>query len=123
MTKRIFAAILLVTVTVLLLSAAAISAVLYEDFEAQFFTALKSEAHTIAVALESGLRAEDYLPALEPAQVSDLRVTWVAADGSVLYDSDADAAAMENHLAREEIAEARQYGYGDSTRDSATISK
>ena len=64
MTKRIFAAILLVTVTVLLLSAAAISAVLYEDFEAQFFTSLKSEAHTIAVALESGLRAEDYLPAL-----------------------------------------------------------
>ena len=123
MTKRIFAAILLVTVTVLLLSAAAISAVLYEDFEAQFFTSLKSEAHTIAVALESGLRAEDYLPALEPAQVSDLRVTWVAADGSVLYDSDADAAAMENHLAREEIAEALQNGYGDSTRDSATISK
>ena len=123
MTKRIFAAILLVTVTVLLLSAAAISAVLYEDFEAQFFTALKSEAHTIAVALESGLRAEDYLPALEPAQVSDLRLTWVAADGSVLYDSDADAATMENHLAREEIAEALQNGYGDSTRDSATISK
>ena len=123
MTKRIFAAILLVTVTVLLLSAAAISAVLYEDFEAQFFTSLKSEAHTIAVALESGLRAEDYLPALKPSQVSDLRVTWVAADGSVLYDSDADAATMENHLAREEIAEALQNGYGDSTRDSATISK
>ena len=87
MTKRIFAAILLVTVTVLLLSAAAISAVLYEDFEAQFFTSLKSEAHTIAVALESGLRAEDYLPALKPAQVSDLRVTWVAADGIVRRQS------------------------------------
>ncbi len=123
MTKRIFAAILLVTVTVLLLSAAAISAVLYEEFEAQLFTSLKSEAHTIAVALESGLRAEDYLPALKPAQVSDLRVTWVAADGIVLYDSDADAASMENHLAREEIAEALQNGYGDSTRNSATISK
>ena len=123
MTKRIFAAILLVTVTVLLLSAAAISAVLYEEFEAQLFTSLKSEAHTIAVALESGLRAEDYLPALKPSQVSDLRVTWVAADGSVLYDSDADAASMENHLAREEIAEALQNGYGDSTRNSATISK
>lgn len=123
MTKRIFAAILLVTVTVLLLSAAAISAVLYEDFEAQLFTSLKSEAHTIAVAVERGLPVQDYLTALEPAQVTDLRLTWVAADGSVLYDSDADAAAMENHLAREEIAEALQNGYGDSTRDSATISK
>ena len=123
MTKRIFAAILLVTVTVLLLSAAAISVVFYGDFEAQFFNSLKSEAHTIAVAVERGLPVQDYLTALEPAQVTDLRLTWVAADGSVLYDSDADAAAMENHLAREEIAEALQNGYGDSTRDSATISK
>lgn len=123
MTKRIFTAILLVTVAILLLSSAVISVVLYEDFEAQFFNELKSEAHTIAVALESGLPAEEYLPALEPARVTDLRVTWVAANGDVLYDSDADATTMENHLAREEIAEALQNGYGDSTRNSATISK
>ncbi len=123
MTKRIFTAILLVTVAILLLSSAVISVVLYEDFEAQFFNELKSEAHTIAVALESGLPAEEYLPALEPARVTDLRVTWVAANGDVLYDSDADETTMENHLAREEIAEALQNGYGDSTRNSATISK
>ena len=123
MTKRIFTAILLVTVAILLLSRAVISVVLYEDFEAQFFNELKSEAHTIAVALESGLPAEEYLPALEPARVTDLRVTWVAANGDVLYDSDADETTMENHLAREEIAEALQNGYGDSTRNSATISK
>ena len=123
MTKRIFTAILLVTVAILLLSSAVISVVLYEDFEAQFFNDLKSEAHTIAVALESGLPAEEYLPALEPARVTDLRVTWVAANGDVLYDSDADETTMENHLAREEIAEALQNGYGDSTRNSATISK
>lgn len=123
MTKRIFTAILLVTVAILLLSSAVISVVLYEDFEARFFNELKSEAHTIAVALESGLPAEEYLPALEPARVTDLRVTWVAANGDVLYDSDADETTMENHLAREEIAEALQNGYGDSTRNSATISK
>ncbi len=123
MTKRIFTAIVLVTVVILLLSSALISIVLYEDLETQFFHELKSEAHTIAVALESGLPAEGYLPALEPARVTDLRVTWVAASGEVLYDSDADETTMENHLAREEIAEALQNGYGDSTRNSATISK
>ncbi|MGM9553671.1 MAG: sensor histidine kinase [Faecousia sp.] len=123
MTKRIFTAIVLVTVVILLLSSALISVVLYEDLETQFFNELKSEAHTIAVALESGLPAEGYLPALEPARVTDLRVTWVAANGDVLYDSDADETTMENHLAREEIAEALQNGYGDSTRNSATISK
>ncbi|MGN1307432.1 MAG: ATP-binding protein [Faecousia sp.] len=123
MTKRIFTAIVLVTVVILLLSSALISVVLYGDLETQFFNELKSEAHTIAVALESGLPAQDYLPALEPAKVTDLRVTWVAASGEVLYDSDADETTMENHLAREEIAEALQNGYGDSTRNSATISK
>ena len=123
MTKRIFTAIVLVTVVILLLSSALISVVLYGDLETQFFNELKSEAHTIAVALESGLPAQDYLPALEPARVTDLRVTWVAANGEVLYDSDADETTMENHLAREEIAEALQNGYGDSTRNSATISK
>ncbi len=123
MTKRIFTAIVLVTVVILLLSSALISVVLYGDLETQFFNELKSEAHTIAVALESGLPAEGYLPALEPARVTDLRVTWVAASGEVLYDSDADETTMENHLAREEIAEALQNGYGDSTRNSATISK
>ena len=123
MTKRIFTAIVLVTVVILLLTSAVVSVVLYEDLEAQFFNELKSEAHTIAVALESGLPAEEYLPALEPARVTDLRVTWVGASGAVLYDSDADESTMENHLAREEIAEALQNGYGDSTRNSATISK
>ena len=123
MTKRIFTAIVLVTVVILLLSSALISVVLYGDLETQFFNQLKSETHTIAVALESGLPAEDYLPALEPAKVTELRVTWVAASGEVLYDSDADETTMENHLAREEIAEALQNGYGDSTRNSATISK
>lgn len=123
MTKRIFTAIVLVTVVILLLASAVVSVVLYEDYEAQFFNELKSEAHTIAVALESGLPAEEYLPALEPARVTDLRVTWVGASGAVLYDSDADKSTMENHLAREEIAEALQNGYGDSTRNSATISK
>lgn len=123
MTKRIFTAIVLVTVVILLLSSALISVVLYGDLETQFFNELKSEAHTIAIALESGLPAEGYLPALEPARVTELRVTWVAASGEVLYDSDADETTMENHLAREEIAEALENGYGDSTRNSATISK
>ena len=55
MTKRIFTAIVLVTVVILLLSSALISVVLYGDLETQFFNQLKSETHTIAVALESGL--------------------------------------------------------------------
>ena len=123
MTKRIFGAVMLVTVAILLLSSAAVSVVLYRDFKAQFFTELKSEAHTIALALETGLPAQTYLPSLKEGSISDLRVTWVAADGAVLYDSEADESTMENHREREEIAEALRSGYGSSTRNSETIAK
>ena len=48
------------------------------------------------------------------------RVTWIAADGSVLYDNSARKDNMENHLAREEIAAALEPGEGRATRDSQT---
>lgn len=55
-------------------------------------------------------------------QVDDTyRITWIAADGSVLYDNTADASSMENHLDREEISEALRTGYGESERYSDTI--
>ena len=51
----------------------------------------------------------------------NLRITWVDADGSVLYDNDTDAAALENHSDRPEISEALKVGEGESIRKSATF--
>jgi two-component system phosphate regulon sensor histidine kinase PhoR len=52
----------------------------------------------------------------------DLRVTWIAADGSVMYDSEvANTAQMDNHLARSEIAQALATGEGQSSRYSDTL--
>ena len=39
-----------------------------------------------------------------------------ASDGTVLYDTQADAAQMENHLEREEVREALETGTGSSSR-------
>ena len=39
----------------------------------------------------------------------------------VLYDTKADAAAMENHAQREEVRQARTNGTGESSRYSATL--
>ena len=53
------------------------------------------------------------------------RVTFIAADGRVVGDSDLDAAqlrAVENHGTRPEIVEARQQGFGSVQRRSSTIS-
>ena len=51
------------------------------------------------------------------------RITLVDPDGSVQYDSQADAADMDNHENRPEIAEALKKGYGEAIRHSDTIDR
>ncbi len=61
-------------------------------------------------ALESGL-----------SDLDTLRITWVSADGTVLYDNDASADQLENHLDRPEIVQALESGEGESVRKSSTM--
>ena len=46
----------------------------------------------------------------------DLRITLVDSKGGILYDSDAEAAKMENHNDREEIIDALAKGVGEDLR-------
>ena len=55
--------------------------------------------------------------------IEELRVTWVDADGRVLYDNGAEAADLPNHSDRPEIAEALNNGIGESVRLSDTMNK
>lgn len=115
MTAKIFRNTLWVSIFVVLLSAILFSCVLYRHYEAQVFSELSVEANYISHGLE--LSGGDYLHSLQ----ADARVTWVAADGTVLYDSIADPATMENHLNREEIAEALKNGHGSTDHYSETL--
>ncbi len=51
----------------------------------------------------------------------NLRVTWIDADGTVLYDNDADAALLESHLDRPEVQDALATGEGETVRRSDTM--
>lgn len=51
----------------------------------------------------------------------ELRVTAISADGEVLYDSQADNAALDNHADRPEVQDARQSGEGYAVRHSDTL--
>lgn len=53
--------------------------------------------------------------------VGNFRVTWIAKDGSVLYDNDNDALTLENHSDRPEVEEAQANGIGESIRHSSTM--
>ncbi|MBN1922978.1 MAG: HAMP domain-containing protein [Anaerolineae bacterium] len=92
---------------------------------------------TLETRLLADLRVVgDYLPAQLAADVSggsdldatarhyssllDARVTFIAADGVVLGESDHDRTTMENHLYRPEIQQALDQGSGSSIRYSVT---
>ncbi len=55
--------------------------------------------------------------------IEELRVTWVAEDGTVLYDNDASAELLTNHNDRPEIQEAFSNGVGEAIRKSDTMNK
>ena len=51
----------------------------------------------------------------------ELRVTWISADGTVLYDNDANIGTMDNHMSRPEVKNAFKNGDGSAVRQSATM--
>ena len=117
MTAKIFRNSMAVGISVFLLSVALFMGMLYQYFGSQMARELESEARLVARGIETmGL---DYFDGLQ----SSSRITWVDTDGTVLYDSVADPATMENHANREEIREAMIGSQGSSVRRSSTLSE
>lgn len=79
---------------------------------------LKSKAVYISHAVES--EGADYLESI--GDVGE-RVTLIAPDGTVLADTEANAAEMENHLERSEVKQALTSGSGTSVRYSDTLTE
>jgi two-component system phosphate regulon sensor histidine kinase PhoR len=79
---------------------------------------MADEAALAAAGVNAG--GEDYLNSLD---AQDYRITWIDSDGSVLYDSQANASEMENHKNREEFIEAELDGTGEDIRYSDTLSQ
>lgn len=84
---------------------------------------LNNDAHLVVEASLPYLPSPDALDALAKrlGKQIDARVTIIAADGTVLGDSDEDPANMDNHLTRPEVSEALSSGVGESTRFSSTL--
>ena len=117
MTNRIFRAIFLVAAAVMLAVSLLTMGMMYQFSAEETTEKLQRETEYIACGIET-----DGVRYLEKIKDADTRITWVDADGTVLYDSSADASKMENHSDREEIKEAMQSGEGNSKRISATLS-
>ena len=116
MTKRIFRAICLVALAVFLASVTLIMGILYDYFSRVQQDQLRIEAGLAARGVEENGKA--YFDGLD---TQSYRITWIGADGTVLFDSKSDADAMENHLEREEVKQAMVSGFGHSSRYSSTL--
>lgn len=118
MNKKIFFSSCLVAFTVLIISLAMSTGILFNQFEKQVEQELKEESELLAsVTEEAGVEnIADY-------DFGSRRVTVIGNDGGVLFDSQADASQMENHSDREEFKEAVLYGTGMSSRYSDTLTE
>lgn len=118
MSKKIFRSIISVATVVLLAGLFIASSFLYDYFNKSQVTHLKEELALVASKVDKVGTAY-----FDNFDSSIFRFTLVDEQGKVIYDSEADVAGMENHLEREEIAEAFEKGNGSSARQSATLTE
>ena len=107
MTKKLFHSLCFVAIAVFLASVALIMGVLYGYFSRIQQTQLRMQTQLAAQGVEAAGAA----------------ITWIGADGKVLYDTAVDAAAMTDHQARAEVREALASGFGQDQRLSATLTE
>lgn len=96
---------------------------LYIGFEKNSEESIEAETRYIKLSIEQyGI---NYLYDIKNDNTAEksIRITLIASDGTVIYDTSADAAKMDNHKEREEVREALEYGEGNSRRKSNTLSK
>ena len=114
MTGKIIRSLFSLAMLVLVIGAALFSGILYGYYEKQSFASLAQEAEQLQQTMEY----------VSPEQMRSAdRITLISPDGTVLYDSVARADAMENHLNREEVAQALREGTGKSSHYSSTVLK
>lgn len=118
MTKKIFRAMIAVVMLVFLANLFTASSFFYDYFNQSQVSQLRENLSLVAANVDKvGTEYFDHFDS------SVFRFTLVSADGAVLYDSQAQAGEMENHLDREEITEALETGSGSSTRYSSTLTE
>ena len=126
MTKKIFRSILIASSAVLLASLVIVMGCLYEYFGSVQEYQLRDELRLAAYAVEENgqdyferLTAQDYRYSWTP----DYRLTWIASDGTVLFDTVDPAEQMDNHAGRVEVQEAFASGESSSVRYSHTLTQ
>ena len=116
MKQKINVRLVVVAILAAMLTMIGIITVCYGLFRNQVEKDLRITAKVLSAAGISKLTSEPggYVD-------DDIRITWIAADGSVLYDNDVSTDTMTNHMDRPEVSDAFEKGWGESVRKSDTL--
>ncbi|MBO8436377.1 MAG: histidine kinase [Spirochaetes bacterium] len=115
MNKRIFQTVFLSILLTFFLVLGVSTFVFYTEYEERIESDLLSELRFLEAAAGNGVSD------ISDISVPGHRVTLIAPDGNILFESETDPSGMENHLQRPEVQEALMYGLGEDTRESGTL--
>ena len=116
MKQKINSRLLFISMVVLALATVSITFVYYGLFQEQVKKDLRVEAELLKNAGITEFVKNEAMLSNE-----DIRITWIKSDGSVIYDNDANAEYLSNHLNRPEVDAAFKRGVGESVRESDTM--
>lgn len=119
MKKKIYVGMTIISVIFMFITLVTSVGSFYSLFQEQVMEDLKTDLHI----LKTMDNVYDYLDEIYNPSIDNLRVTVIHSDGTVVYDSNADIASMNNHGNRPEVTEIPEKGYGDDIRLSDTLDK
>lgn len=122
MYKKIYRSMCFLSVVTLILTAVMTLAACYTSFNSRFKEEVKGETLVTAKLLEGAKNAPDILKNAEDS-FGKKRVTLISPEGEVIYDNKAIPENLDDHNSRPEIADAREKGFGEAERYSATAAK
>ena len=118
MRRKIQRSMIVVIAATILLTMGLMTFVVYRQNVGLMEEEIRQEASYVCAAIEAS--GSGYFEELENLR-EGTRVTWIGADGDVLYDSARGQETMENHAGRPEVRSAFQKGEGQDIRRSDTV--
>ena len=120
MKKKIQRSMVLVLFVTLILFYGILAVILYDHNLSILEGEVRQEAKYVQAAIN--ISGTDYLEQMDDVD-RDTRLTQIAPDGEVLYDSRRDENSIENHRSRPEVQSALQSGTGEDVRMSDTVGR
>lgn len=111
MKKKINKSFVIISILAIIVTTLVMTVVYYGQIKKQVFSDLKSIAEIISEENLSGKYS------------SEVRITVIKDDGTVLYDSEFSETNLENHINRPEIVDALNMGEGKAIRKSDTLAQ